>query len=701
MLTRKTTNTGASIGGGRSATSLESLKGSSGNVAGAVAEEEGFQEDGRTLTAAAAGEEEEEGLFSGSVDEDEDGGDEEDAEAVVDELFAVRDGGLKKVRSDSVGSHTHLASWSGKASSVPLWETLQSHRPHTPASTEGNDRVMGEEAALDTDGPVEDFLRHSKSLPAMDPTLNVTWCSPQLRNRIALSRSLGGMDLSPLDPRLATNWLGEFNASDGARSSSSIAASDVHVVQDGCLDVGEYPAEEADADLRGPRAYASQGSKQRLHPTDSTTHPHAEMDEATMLTLFPNAVGAIALPLSVCGPVRIDGRLTWIPLVTWNPRAVSMVSNGLRLLMHASVRSRALSGAKERVPSGTSEWLRLFQRSALLSAPLYETIDFICDWVSNANNNALLKNIFLQGEEDLQSDVVVKALPVSLLSCKLTVRFSFALKRGAEEGSNFMDCASKGMTGLQALVAALLEQFPDAGLQVDRMDGDCAYPSLAGDGSSVAVEGRLSAHSLRSAGDCSLAQFAKSHHILGGSRTSTAFPQILTLQTLCIVEALAAALTALGQSPELCGRQVSGELEVWHDDSKASVPAFAEGLTLSLKMPALHIPEPTPLNRSCRTCFQMITSRQRHPNVDLEQEGNFPEDDVQELYDASFPAKVLAVVALAAHIAFVTEFATGDLVSSMFTDQGNEYLQGSEEESNPNDFPSSASDQQQHGVNEG
>ena len=73
-----------------------------------------------------------------------------------------------------------------------------------------------------------------------------------------------------------------------------------------------------------------QDQDQELEQEEVREPDPADQDEDT---LFPHSVGCIGdKPLSVLGPMRLDGREAWLPLVSDDPALLSELQRGLAVL---------------------------------------------------------------------------------------------------------------------------------------------------------------------------------------------------------------------------------------------------------------------------------------------------------------------------------------------------------------------------------
>jgi Hydroxymethylglutaryl-coenzyme A reductase len=490
------------------------------------------------------------------------------------------------------------------------------------------------------------------------------------RNRLALSRALG-VDLSVLrlSPRLDTSPpLQVYNSSERKNENAGdegIVISAGATTEPTVVDSG--------------RALKSDNNKSMKEVSSPLTPD------------FTHLVGAVSVPLSVLGPILLDGRQVWIPMACNDPSFVNNFQRHLTPLAGSHFLSCLFPATCEYHAS-----------SAHFKATTYADALFVQKWLVHPSNLSLLRSI-AKGEDSTaptnENDFILTA-SVKGKEVKLLLRILTGPSGNMDVDSNDDEAGHSTLTadqwnsvGLEAVKRVVLAALED----LNEVVGSVTLASVRGTDSEsgvdqysstgfVGVECSLQPSVLKALGLATAEQLVAASEFLETSSVSTT-----TASNWKLLRASAAVLSSLGMESthlhgvlERCNIEVcvvpssslDGSIRRIHATTPIrsdpnvlktkceSISDNSSALLISLSMPiaipcrlndahdtsvgpGIASPSPFP-GGAADACYELLAGSASNHQLDT---------DVPHGCSAS---RALAAVLLAAHVSQLTEFIEGN-----------------------------------------
>lgn len=345
------------------------------------------------------------------------------------------------------------------------------------------------------------------------------------RNRLALSRALGlDLNVLRLSPRLDSSL--PLQGQDSSNRKDDVPC-----------DEGILITADATADptvLHSERELESD----RNVPINEVSSP--------LMPNFTHLVGAVSIPLSVLGPILLDGRQIWVPMACKDPSFLNNFQRHLTPLAGSHFLSSVFPASSEYHAS-----------SAHFKATTYADALFVQKWLVHPSNLSLLRSI-AKGEDSTaptnENDFVltasVKGKEVKLLLRILTGASSDmdVDLHDDEAGHSTLTADQWNTTGLEAMKRVVLAALEDLNEVVGSVtltsvrgtDSESGFDQFASAGF-VGVECSLQPSVLRALGLPSAEHLVTASELLESSSAST------TPGSYCkLIRASAAVLSSLG-----------------------------------------------------------------------------------------------------------------------------------------------------------
>jgi hypothetical protein len=624
------------------------------------------------------------------------------ASSGADNSEAESSGKSRPLRSESLGSLGSRCAVRGtgeltRSSSSGL-SNLFLYQPS--GSNEGVEGNFAEEADTSTLQKTGSFFFASASARASVATTIVASPASRLRkvdneerNRLALSRALG-VDLSvlQLSPRLDSPLPPQSH--DNLSRKNDVAG------DDGLLISADAAAE--------PTVVDSGSGLESDH--------NKPINEAfsQLLPNFTHLVGAVSVPLSVLGPILLDGRQLWIPMACRDPTFLNNFQRHLTPLAGTHILSSLFSPTSEYHAS-----------SAHFKATTYADALFVQKWLVHPSNLSLLRSI-AKGEDSTaptnDNDFILTASTKGK-EVKLVLRILTGSSSDMDTDSPDDEAVQSTLTadqwnsvGLEAVKRVVLAALEDLNevvgcvtlISVRGTDVESGVDQFSSAGF-VGVECSLQPSVLKALGITTAEQLVAVSELLKSSSVSTT-----SASNWKMVRASAAVLSSLGMesihmhgilercSIEVCavsdssleGSNHSSRSATQIADSMAgrggnhsngrsdpnvlkskceSISGTSSALLISLSMPiaipcrfddaqdasgvsgfhsAMDPASPSPFpGGAAQACYELLAGSTCNHHLDTE---------VPRSYSAS---RALAAVLLAAHVSQLTEFAEGNFFS--------------------------------------